>query len=183
MKKLVLMLAFVAAAAFAAPQAHAQIMAGVGGQYGAPQGDLDDAEVDGGFGGYIYGKYFVSEMIAVGLEVNYSAFENSDIDFTANGIGFLVTGDYYFMPSDSPFRVYAGAVVGITSVTTELDLDLFGTTTTVDDTSSETTFGGRVGAVYMFSESIGAELQAGYITADGYDFIPVRLGLTFAFGN
>jgi outer membrane protein W len=145
----------VAGIAFAATVS-AQINVGANFLVGLPSGDWhkagDESIINTAFGGGIEGNYFVTEDIAVGLEVGYLAFgEKDDLGLTFTAIPITIKGEYYFL--DDEFRPFVGLGIGYYLMNSKLEVG-----EPFDDV--EATLNGvgispRIGAVYPASDLIG----------------------------
>jgi outer membrane protein W len=158
----------VAGIAFAATVS-AQINVGANFLVGLPSGDWhkagDESIINTAFGGGIEGNYFVTEDIAVGLEVGYLAFgEKDDFGLTFTAIPITIKGEYYFL--DDEFRPFVGLGIGYNLVTGKVTIPAL-PPLIPEETTTETTFNGlaispRVGAIYQVSDLIGIVLNINY---------------------
>lgn len=165
MKKL---LGLVAGIAFAAT-ASAQINVGANFLVGIPSGAWNDpAVVNNAFGGGIEGNYFVTEDLAVGVEVGYLAFaEKDESGATVTIIPIQIKGEYYFL--DDAFRPFVGLGIGYNIVnnkivTPEINIPPFPVIpeSTVEGTVNGFGISPRVGALYQVSDLIAIVLNINY---------------------
>ncbi|GAB4229853.1 MAG: hypothetical protein Tsb0034_01600 [Ekhidna sp.] len=157
MKKLLLTTALVAIFGVANAQEQGLIRVSAGLAYGT---EIEEMGINFG------GEYLITDAISGG--VSYTSFF---VDDPASFSSFNIDGRYYFL-SDGPY-VYGMAGVGI--VKSKVDLGPFGS---VSD--SETGINLGAGALFPFSDNLGALTQIKYNTA-GNGQLVLQGGLAYTF--
>lgn len=122
---------------------------------GLPTGDWNDPQVIGtAFGGAIEANYFITDEIAVGIEVGYLAFSEYDNSlFSATQLPIAVKAEYYFM--DDELKPFVGLGFGYYLVAYYIDGDKF-----VDVNGMG--ISPRIGATYEVADGIDLVLNVNY---------------------
>jgi hypothetical protein len=155
---------------------------GIGGNLAIPQGDWSDLTSSIGFGGTAQALFPMGENMAVGVQAGYITFGGEkvdlgfagDFDYTISAIPILAVGRYYLGVPGGP-RPFVGALVGfhLMKISADVNVTGFGSTT-VDDNSTEFSFGPNVGI------EIGAiEISAFYMLISDANYIGARIGFNF----
>jgi len=181
-KKAILATALICGASFGA---QAQLRVGAGLMTGMPMGDFGDS-YSFGLGGGVWADYFVSDNIAVGLNIGYLNFGGSEevedaLEYSTSMLPIMVTGDWHFMPGET-FDFYAGLGLGLNLTTTTVEV------LGVEGEESETAFQiavPRVGVHYMFSDAFGLDFNTGFniltINEESANYVPLNLGVFYVF--
>lgn len=112
----------IATALLTSQKAQAQsIRAGLQVAPSLPMGDIADLGVGFGIGGKLFGNYFLSDNIHIGMEVGFISYAGDDISSggltieTANStvIPLQITGAYHLMGFEEDFNVYVGTGAGL----------------------------------------------------------------------
>ncbi len=159
--------------------ANAQIKVGACLNVGMPMGDFADGS-GLGVGLTAYGKYMVTDKVAVGAQIGAIRFgekDNNGVKTTIMPITGLV--NYYFLTNK--FMPYVGADLGIYSVKSEVSI----LNTTYSDTNSKIGLAPVIGMEYGISGNMyfDGNLKYNTIFAEGgsLSFLGINLGLVFKF--
>lgn len=190
---------------------NAQISFGLTGGLGLPMGDMsnkDKMNIGNGFGGGIFGRYWLNEKMAVGLNASYFSFTPNDIPSgtTASMSVIPVTAafDYYLM--DEGFKPFVGLELGMLNNSMKLTQTVSGVSAESTASTTGLLFAPVVGVAYGITDAIDISLNAKYmygmtdgkvdvkttfggssttVSQDFYNttYVGINLGVSYKLGN